>query len=175
MKNKIKIPRILKVKSIKEFSIYCIFNNGETRVIDFKELFKKWDINKGDPEFNLFDFNEFKKVKVRNQTLSWNNIKIPLVELNGKESYYPYEISPDILFKFSKKIKNEEHRYYFGSIIKRIRLQEGITQDELAKLSGTSKTYISRIENDSIEPALTTLYKIIEVGLGKRLRIEIGK
>jgi DNA-binding XRE family transcriptional regulator len=175
MKNKIKTPRILKVKSIKDFNLYCIFNNGETRVIDFKALFKKWAIKRDDPEYILLDFNEFKKVKVRNQTLSWNNIKIPLVAMNGKESNYPYEISPDILYKFSKKIESEKHRYYFGSIIKKIRLQEGITQDELAKLSGTSKTYISRIENDSIEPALTTLYKIIEVGLGKRLRIEIGK
>ena len=108
MKNKIKTPRILKVKSIKEFSIYCIFNNGETRVIDFKEMFKKWKIKKNDPEYILSDLNEFKKVKVRNQTLSWNNIKIPLLDLNGKESYFPYEISPDILYKFSKKIENEK-------------------------------------------------------------------
>ena len=175
MKNKIKIPRILKIKSIKEFNVYCIFNNGETRVIDFKELFKKWEIKKRDPDYILYDINEFKKVKVRNQTLSWNNIKIPLVDMNGKESSYPYEISPDILYKFSKKLKNEGHRYYFGGIIRKIRLQKGITQDELARLSGTSKTYISRIENDTIEPALTTLYKIVEVGLGEKLRIEIGK
>ena len=175
MKNKIKIPRILKVKSIKEFNVFCIFNNGETRVIDFKELFKKWDIKRSDPEYILNDINEFKKVKVRNQTLSWSNIKIPLLDINDKESFYPYEISPDVLYKYSKKVKNEEHRYYFGSIIRKIRIQKGITQDELARLSGTSKTYISRIENDTLEPALTTLYKIIEVGLGEKLRIEIGK
>jgi hypothetical protein len=41
MKKTIKIPRILKIKSVKGFNVYCIFNNGETRLIDFKELFNK--------------------------------------------------------------------------------------------------------------------------------------
>lgn len=48
-----------------------------------------------------------------------------------------------------------------------------MSQEELAKLSGTSKTYISRIENNKIEPEFTTLYKIIEIGLGKRIIVEI--
>lgn len=40
----------------------------------------------------------------------------------------------------------------------------------MATLSGTSKTYISRVENNLIEPEFSTLYKIVEVGLGKKLR-----
>lgn len=173
MKNTVKIPRILKINSIDGFNIYCVFNNGETRVINFKELFEKWKIKKDDFEYPLLNINEFKKVGLRNQTLSWKNIKIKAINLAGREVVQPYEISPDILFKESKPISKSEHRYYFGTTIRDIRIKEGLSQDELAKLSGTSKTYISRIENNLIEPELTTLYKIIEIGLGKRIRIEI--
>lgn len=173
MKNKIKIPRILKINSIDGFNIFCIFNNGETRVIDFKDLFQKWKIKKNDPEYILTKQTEFKKVSLRNQTLSWKNVKIKLVTLEGKETFHAYELSPDILYLNSKPIQKAEHRYYFGDTIRDIRNKEGMTQEELAKLSGTSKTYISRVENNLIEPEFTTLYKIIELGLGKKIRIEI--
>lgn len=175
MKNTIKIPRIIKIKSVMGFDIYCIFNNGETRVINFNELFDKWNISKDDPEYSLLNIKEFKKVKLSNHTLSWNNIKIPLLDINKKKVNHPYEIGADILYKFSKPTQGTEHRFYFGSMIRSLRLEEGISQEELAQLSGTSKTYISRIENDLIEPALTTLYKIVEIGLGKKLKIEIKK
>jgi DNA-binding XRE family transcriptional regulator len=173
MKNTLKIPRILKIKSIDGFTISCIFNNGETRTIDFSDLFKKWGIKRTDPEFILTDEKEFKKVSLRNQTLSWENLKIPLTDFEGNETYLPYELSPDVLFENSKPAIKSGHRYFFGTIIKKLRLQKGMTQVKLAEVSGTSKTYISRVENDLIEPELSTLYKIVEVGLGKSLRIEI--
>jgi DNA-binding XRE family transcriptional regulator len=144
-------------------------------MIDFKRLFEVWKIKKNDPEYLLLKPKEFGKVKLRNQTLSWSNVKIQLADITGKETNHPYEIGPDVLYENSKAISKTEHRYYFGDQIKHIRLEEGISQEELAKLSGTSKTYISRVENNQIEPALTTLYKIVEIGLGKKLRIEIRK
>jgi transcriptional regulator with XRE-family HTH domain len=49
----------------------------------------------------------------------------------------------------------------------------GLTQQELALMSGTSRTYISRIENDRSDVELGTLRKIIETGLGKTLEISI--
>ena len=47
-----------------------------------------------------------------------------------------------------------------------------MTQEELAKRIGASKSYISRIEKGVIEPGVSTFYRIIEA-LG--LRIEIVK
>jgi len=173
MKNAIKIPRILKIKSIQGFNIYCIFNNGETRVIDFKQLFGKWKVGKSDPEYLLRDVKEFKKVTLRNQTLSWKNVKIDLVDINGHKMTHPYELSPDVVYKNSKATQETKHKFYFGTIIRKTRINKGLSQQELALLSGTSKTYISRIENNLIEPEFSTLYKIIEVGLGKKLKIEI--
>lgn len=173
MKKTIKIPRILKIKTIKGFDLYCIFNNGETRVIDFKKLFSKWKVSKDDPEYLLLNEREFKKVSLRNQTLSWKNVKIELVDINGDKVIHAYELSPDIVYANSQQTKETKHKFFFGSIIKDSRIKKGLSQQDLALLSGTSKTYISRIENDLIEPEFSTLYKIVEVGLGRKIKVQI--
>ena len=56
-------------------------------------------------------------------------------------------------------------------------LQQGSTpkgREELAEKSGTTRNYISRIENDRSDIELDTLRKIIEIGLGKKLRLVIS-
>jgi DNA-binding XRE family transcriptional regulator len=173
MKKTIKMPRILKIEAVKGFTVTCIFNNGETRALDFKGLFKKWKITRKDPEYLLLDEHEFGKVMLRNQTLSWKNIQIELPDLKGNKVVHPYELSPDLLYKESRPVKGQGRHFYFGSIIKKTRIRNGLSQDQLAALSGTSKTYISRVENDLIEPELSTLYKIVELGLGKKIKVEI--
>jgi DNA-binding XRE family transcriptional regulator len=173
MKKMIKLPRILKIQSVKGLEICCIFNNGETRVIDFAGLFKAWRVGKNDPEYTLLDEKEFRKVKLRNQTLSWKNIEVELVDINGKKVLQPYELSPDVVYEHSLPLEQPANRFHFGSVIREARHERGLSQQELAELSGTSKTYISRIENDQIEPELSTLYKIVEIGLGKKVRVEI--
>lgn len=168
-----KIPRILKIESIKGLEIYCIFNNGETRVIDFGRLFREWRVGRKDAEYSLLDEKEFRKVKLRNQTLSWKNIEVELVDINGMKFMQPYELSPDVVYEHSLPVDQPANRFHFGSVIREARHEKGLSQQELAELSGTSKTYISRIENNQIEPELSTLYKIVEIGLGKKVRVEI--
>ena len=41
MKGLRSIPRILKINNIKGYKVSCLFNNGESRIIDFKNLFKE--------------------------------------------------------------------------------------------------------------------------------------
>jgi DNA-binding XRE family transcriptional regulator len=173
MKKTIKMPRILKILSVKGMTVTCVFNNGETRALDFKGLFKKWKVTKNDPEYVLLDEHEFGKVTLRNQTLSWKNVPIELPDLKGKTVVHPYELSPDLLYNESQPVKDQDRHFYFGAIIKKTRIRNGLSQDQLAALSGTSKTYISRVENDLIEPELSTLYKIVELGLGKKIKVEI--
>jgi transcriptional regulator with XRE-family HTH domain len=60
-----------------------------------------------------------------------------------------------------------------GLLIKQARQDAGLTQAELALKSGTSKHYISRLENNKTDIELLTLKKIIEAGLGKKLQIGI--
>ena len=174
MKKTIKIPRILKIKSVKDFTVVCIFNNGETRIIDFKKLFNKWKITKHDPEYKLLNEDEFKKVSLRNQTLSWKNVSVELSDIEGNQVIHPYEIDPCVLYQNSIPSNTTKHIFHFGNAIKSARLKKGLTQQDLANLSGTSKTYISRIENNAIEPEFSTLYKIVEIGLGKKIKVEIS-
>lgn len=173
MKNKIKIPRILRIKSIKGHTVSCIFNNGETRDIDFTVLFAAWKIKKGDPEYSLLDSAEFRKVSLRNNTLSWKNIKIKLPDLHGHEVEQPFEIDPVVLYKKSVPNTAPFKKFNLGPVIRKWRISMDLSQDQLAALSGTSKTYISRIENNLIEPELHTLHKIVEIGLGRKIEMKI--
>jgi len=48
-----------------------------------------------------------------------------------------------------------------------------MTQEQLAIKCGTTKSYISRIENNVKEVRLSTLQKIVELGLGGHLELSI--
>jgi len=63
--------------------------------------------------------------------------------------------------------------FAIGEIIKDERKQANMTQEELAKRTGTRKSFISRIENGHSDIQLSTLYKLIEQGLGKRINLSI--
>ncbi|MBS1489918.1 MAG: helix-turn-helix transcriptional regulator, partial [Bacteroidetes bacterium] len=44
---------------------------------------------------------------------------------------------------------------------------------ELADKTGTKKSFISRIENGHSDIQLSTLFKLIELGLGRRISLTI--
>lgn len=60
-----------------------------------------------------------------------------------------------------------------GEVIKEERHLAKMTQEELATKTGTKKSFISRIENGHSDIQLSTLYRILEVGLGRKLSIVI--
>ena len=63
--------------------------------------------------------------------------------------------------------------FAIGEIIKDERKQSKMTQEELAKKTGTKKSFISRIENGHSDIQLSTLYRLIEQGLGKKIDLSI--
>lgn len=63
--------------------------------------------------------------------------------------------------------------FKIGALIQEARLEKGLTQEQLAEKVGTSKSYISKIENNIKEVRLSTLKKIIELGLGGNLELSI--
>jgi len=63
--------------------------------------------------------------------------------------------------------------FAIGEIIKDERKQSNMTQEELARRTGTQKIFISRIENGHSDIQLSTLYKLIEQGLGKKINLSI--
>ncbi len=172
MRKKVKIPRILKIERVNGFKVVCMFNNGESRMIDFELLFKDWNVTEEDVEYPLLQKKEFDKLKLRNYTLSWDNIRVTLLSEEGEEQSHPYEIDPVTLFKHSSKAEDDDNPR-FGSIIKRARKKAGLTQEQLAEKSGTSRFYISRLENNRTDVELSTFRKIVEAGLGKQLKLVI--
>jgi DNA-binding XRE family transcriptional regulator len=171
MRQRLKLPRIVKIEKIDGFTIQCMFNNGESRLLDFNIIFNDWKISEDDIEYKLLDLIEFKKVELRNFTLSWPNIGLEIKNEKGQIEKHPYEIGPDVLFQLSQTIDSEETK--FGYLIKSARLKAGLTQEQLAMRSGTTRFYISRIENNKTDIEMSTFRKIIEAGLGKHLRLSI--
>jgi DNA-binding XRE family transcriptional regulator len=63
--------------------------------------------------------------------------------------------------------------FKIGVLIEEARKKQGLTQQQLAQKCGTNKSYISRIENDASDIRLSTLMKIIQVGLGGQLKLTL--
>ena len=74
-----------------------------------------------------------------------------------------------------KRDKFEEgfESFKLGFLLQQARLEKGLTQEELAQKCGTNKGYISKIENDVKEVRLSTLQRIVEIGLGGKLNLSI--
>ena len=60
-----------------------------------------------------------------------------------------------------------------GVLLQEARLRKGLTQEELAIRVGTTKSYISKIENNVKEVRLSTLQRIVEEGFGGKLLLSI--
>lgn len=75
-----------------------------------------------------------------------------------------------------KRDEFEEKAQYFviSEMLKEARKEANMTQEQLAHKVGTKKSYISRIENGKCDIQLSTLYRIFEFGLGKRVNLMFG-
>ena len=69
---------------------------------------------------------------------------------------------------------NKSKAFMIGELIKDARLNARITQEELALKTGTKKSYISRVENGKIDIQLSTLYRILEEGLGRHVNLSLA-
>jgi ribosome-binding protein aMBF1 (putative translation factor) len=65
------------------------------------------------------------------------------------------------------------HAFKIGVMLQEARKKSGLTQQELADKVGTTKSYISKIENNVKEARISTLEKIVKLGLGGHLELNI--
>jgi len=63
--------------------------------------------------------------------------------------------------------------FKLGVLIQEMREQQNLTQEQLATKCGTTKSYISRIENNASDIRLSTLMRIIQQGLGGHLNLSV--
>ncbi|MCI6159783.1 MAG: helix-turn-helix transcriptional regulator [Prevotellaceae bacterium] len=70
------------------------------------------------------------------------------------------------------QFEEEAKAFYASQILLQARKEAKMTQSELAEKAGTTKSYISKIENGVIEPGVGLFFRLIS-SLG--LRIDISK
>ncbi|MBV6644281.1 MAG: helix-turn-helix transcriptional regulator [Cyclobacteriaceae bacterium] len=63
--------------------------------------------------------------------------------------------------------------FRLGVMLQELRKNNGLTQQQLAEKCGTTKTYISRIENNASDIRLSTLMRIVREGFGGHLRLNV--
>ncbi len=72
-----------------------------------------------------------------------------------------------------EELESGYENFKLGTLLHEARLEKGLTQAELAEKVGTTKSYISKIENNIKEVRLSTLQKIVHLGLGGHLDLSI--
>ena len=63
--------------------------------------------------------------------------------------------------------------FAIGELIKEERKLANLTQEQLANKIGAKKSFISRIENGHSDIQFSTLYRLIELGLGRKINFTI--
>jgi DNA-binding XRE family transcriptional regulator len=61
--------------------------------------------------------------------------------------------------------------FKIGVMMHELRKELGMTQEQLAVKCGTTKNYISRIENNASDIRLSTLMRIFREGFGRQLKL----
>ena len=70
--------------------------------------------------------------------------------------------------------EQEFEAFKLGVLIQEMREKQNLTQEQLAAKCGTTKSYISRIENNASDIRLSTLMRIVRQGLGGHLHLTVA-
>lgn len=63
--------------------------------------------------------------------------------------------------------------FMVGEIIREQRRLAGMTHADLANRTGVSKSVIFRVENGETDIRLSSLFRLLELGLGKRVEVNV--
>jgi HTH-type transcriptional regulator / antitoxin HipB len=77
--------------------------------------------------------------------------------------------------KRREKYEQSFEAFKLGVMLQQLREKNNMTQAQLAEKCGTTKNYISRIENDASDIRLSTLMRIINEGFGAHIQISVSK
>jgi DNA-binding XRE family transcriptional regulator len=97
--------------------------------------------------------------KSKNKVVSWDTHLDKKYGLHGTSTRTEFEM--------------RAQTFILGELLKEEREKANLTQAEMAEKTGTKKSYISRIENGRADIQLSTLYRLIEQGLNRKLELSI--
>lgn len=95
----------------------------------------------------------------KNEVVSWDTHLDNKYGIHGTSARSEFEMKAQV--------------FILGELLKEEREKANLTQAEMAEKTGTKKSYISRIENGRADIQLSTLYRLIEQGLNKKLKLSI--
>lgn len=99
-------------------------------------------------------------MKTENKNVStWNEIKDKVYGKKGSER--------------RDNLEREAEAFRIGLLLKKARESKNMTQEELGQKVDKKRTYISRVENNGSNMTLSTLFDIVEKGLGGKVNISI--
>jgi DNA-binding XRE family transcriptional regulator len=101
---------------------------------------------------------ELEKVS-KNKVVSWDTHLDKKYGVRGTDTRSEFEM--------------KAQTFILGELLKEEREKANLTQAEMAKKTGTKKSYISRIENGRADIQLSTLYRLVEQGLNRKLELSI--
>jgi DNA-binding XRE family transcriptional regulator len=70
-------------------------------------------------------------------------------------------------------LERDAESFRIGLLLKKARESRNMTQEELGQIIDKKRTYISRVENNGSNITLSTLFEIVEKGLGGKVNISI--
>lgn len=166
------LPKISRIIEIEPFKITLLWNTSEIRILDFAPLFKQWETEGDSKMAALRDWETFKQVALsENRTLCWPNVQVSF-SYKGEARTSPLELDALELYHQSTLVKKTE-AVNVGAMLREAREAAGLSQADVALKSGTTRNYISRIENDKSDIQLETLQKIVELGIGGEIVVQI--
>ncbi|MEI6059505.1 MAG: helix-turn-helix transcriptional regulator [Bacteroidota bacterium] len=99
-------------------------------------------------------------MKTENKSIStWTEIKDKVYGEKGTER--------------RDNLEREAESFRIGLLLKKARESQNMTQEELGLKVDKKRTYISRVENNGSNITLSTLFDIVEKGLGGKVNISI--
>ena len=93
--------------------------------------------------------------------------------LTSLDHFISKEVGP-IGSKKRDKFEAQYEAFKLGVLLQQARQERGLTQEQVADLAGTNKSYISKLEKDLKDVRFSTLQRIINEGLGGHLEISIS-
>lgn len=70
-------------------------------------------------------------------------------------------------------LERDAESFKIGLLLKQARESKKLTQEQLGQIIDKKRTYISRVENDGSNITLSTLFEIVEKGLGGKVKISL--
>ena len=167
-----KLPKISRILNVEPFSITLLWSTSEVRSVDFLPLFTQWTAEGDTFMLPLMSWDNFKLAAIsENKTLYWPNIQTEFV-YKGETRKSALELDALELYRNSVLIKKMEAAH-IGKKLRNARMAAGLSQADVALKSGTTRNYISRIENDKSDIQFDTLQKIVELGIGWEIDVQI--